>query len=40
VLGTDAGSKAKRAAELGVATADEAQWRSIAGLAEAPPRAE
>jgi DNA ligase (NAD+) len=40
VLGADAGSKAKRAAELGVATADEAQWRSIAGLAEAPPRAE
>ena len=32
VLGADAGSKAKRAAELGVKTADEAGWRVIAGL--------
>jgi DNA ligase (NAD+) len=33
VLGADAGSKAKKAAELGVATVDEAGWREIAGLA-------
>ncbi len=32
VLGADAGSKAKRAAELGVATATEAEWRALAGL--------
>ncbi len=32
VLGADAGSKAKRAAELGVATATEAEWRQLAGL--------
>jgi DNA ligase (NAD+) len=32
VLGADAGSKAKRAAELGVATVDEAGWRTLAGL--------
>jgi DNA ligase (NAD+) len=32
VLGAEAGSKAKRAAELGVATVDEAGWRTIAGL--------
>ena len=32
VLGADAGSKAKKAAELGVATVDEAAWREIAGL--------
>ncbi len=32
VLGTDAGSKAKKAAELGVRTVDEAGWREIAGL--------
>ncbi len=32
VLGADAGSKAKRAAELGVATVDEAGWRDLAGL--------
>jgi DNA ligase (NAD+) len=32
VLGADAGSKAKKAAELGVATLDEAGWRDIAGL--------
>jgi DNA ligase (NAD+) len=34
VLGADAGSKAKRAAELGVATVDEAGWRTLAGLEE------
>jgi len=32
VLGGDAGSKARRAAELGVATATEAEWRDLAGL--------
>ena len=32
VLGEDAGSKAKKAAELGVATTDEAGWRAMAGL--------
>ncbi len=32
VLGADAGSKAKRAAELGVATATEDEWRTLAGL--------
>jgi DNA ligase (NAD+) len=32
VLGADAGSKAKKAAELGVATVDEAGWRAITGL--------
>ncbi len=32
VLGADAGSKAKKAAELGVATVDEPGWREIAGL--------
>jgi len=32
VLGAEAGSKAKRAAELGVATVDEAGWREMAGL--------
>ena len=37
VLGADAGSKAKRAAELGVQTLGEAEWRAIAGL-EAPDR--
>ena len=30
VLGADAGSKAKRAAELGVATVDEAGFRALA----------
>ncbi len=34
VLGTDAGSKAKRAAELEVRTVSEAEWRVIAGLGE------
>ncbi len=32
VLGADAGSKAKKAAELGVTTVDEAGWREVAGL--------
>ena len=32
VLGADAGSKAKRAAELGVATVTEGEWREMAGL--------
>ncbi len=32
VLGADAGSKAKRAAELGVRTVTEAEWRELAGL--------
>ena len=36
VLGADAGSKARRAAELGVATATEAEWRVIAGVDPAP----
>ncbi|WP_419728469.1 NAD-dependent DNA ligase LigA [Lichenicola sp.] len=34
VLGTDAGSKAKKAAALGIATLDEAGWRELAGVAE------
>ncbi|HET6235594.1 MAG TPA: NAD-dependent DNA ligase LigA [Acetobacteraceae bacterium] len=33
VLGADAGSKARRAAELGVRTLTEAEWRELAGLA-------
>ena len=32
VLGADAGSKAKKAAELGVATVDEDGWRAMAGF--------
>jgi len=36
VLGADAGSKAKKAVELGLTTLDEAGWRSLAGL---PPLA-
>ena len=32
VLGADAGSKAKRAAELGVPTLSEDEWRAVAGL--------
>ena len=31
VLGTDAGSKAKKAAELGVRTVSEAEWRQLIG---------
>ena len=34
VLGADAGSKAKRAAELGVRTVTEAEWRALAGFDE------
>ena len=34
VLGADAGSKAKKAAELGIETLDEAGWRRLAGLAD------
>ena len=32
VLGADAGSKAKKAAELGVATLTETEWRDLAGF--------
>ena len=32
VLGADAGSKAKKAAELGVPTVSEAEWRVLAGI--------
>ncbi len=32
VLGADAGSKARRAAELGVRTLTEAEWRALAGM--------
>lgn len=32
VLGEKAGSKARKAAELGVATMDEADWRTLAGM--------
>jgi DNA ligase (NAD+) len=32
VLGADAGSKARRAAELGVRTVSEAEWRELAGF--------
>ena len=33
VVGTDAGSKARKAAELGVSTLSEAEWRELAGSA-------
>ena len=36
VVGADAGSKARKAAELGVRTVTEAEWRALAGL-DAPP---
>jgi DNA ligase (NAD+) len=32
VVGADAGSKARKASELGVRTVTEAEWREIAGL--------
>lgn len=32
VLGEKAGSKAKKAAELGIETVDESGWRVLAGL--------
>jgi DNA ligase (NAD+) len=35
VVGVDAGSKAKKAAELGLTTLTEAEWREIAGFAAA-----
>ncbi len=35
VIGADAGSKATRAASLGVATLDEAAWLDLAGQADA-----
>ncbi|WP_428378142.1 NAD-dependent DNA ligase LigA [Lichenicoccus sp.] len=39
VLGADAGSKARKAAELGIASLDEDGWRQLAGLPAAGPRA-
>jgi DNA ligase (NAD+) len=36
VIGADAGSKAAKAAQLGLTTLDETQWLALAGLAEAP----
>jgi len=37
VLGADAGSKAKKAMELGVATMTEADWRTLAGMPASAP---
>ncbi len=37
VLGADAGSKAKKATDLGVKTLTEAEWRALAGLAIVTP---
>ena len=39
VLGTDAGSKAKKASDLGIQTVDEAGFRTLAGLDPTPPPA-
>jgi DNA ligase (NAD+) len=36
VLGADAGSKAKKAAEMGVRTVTEAEWREMAGMVPSP----
>ena len=33
VVGADAGSKARKAAELGITTLGEAEWRELAGRA-------
>jgi DNA ligase (NAD+) len=35
VIGADAGSKATKAAALGVTTLDEGEWLKLAGLGEA-----
>jgi DNA ligase (NAD+) len=35
VIGADAGSKAARAASLGVTTLDESAWLDLAGVADA-----
>lgn len=40
VAGADAGSKARRAAELGIRTLTEAEWRELAGLPAAPAQPE
>jgi DNA ligase (NAD+) len=37
VAGADAGSKARKAAELGITVLDEAAWRDMAGLPPVPP---
>jgi len=37
VAGADAGSKARKAAELGVRVISETDWRGLAGLADALP---
>ncbi len=40
VLGADAGSKAKKAAEMGVRTVTEAEWRELAGMVPSPSPSE